>query len=87
MAIICGSLNLLVFIKISSIIKPEKILLLKPINWRGDYPSKRTAAMLCSPTCLQLFPAIVAQPRGFFPKINIKPLSKICKIMVAWYKS
>ena len=38
MAIICGSLNLLVFIKISSIIKPEKILLLKPINWRGDYP-------------------------------------------------
>jgi hypothetical protein len=37
MAIICGSLNLLVFIKISSIIKPEKILLLKPINWRGDY--------------------------------------------------
>jgi hypothetical protein len=37
MAIICGSLNLLVFIKISSIIKPEKILLLKPVNCRGDY--------------------------------------------------
>ncbi|NKK45349.1 hypothetical protein GFL28_25540, partial [Rhizobium leguminosarum bv. viciae] len=27
-----------VFIKISSIIKPEKILLLKPVNLRGDYP-------------------------------------------------
>ncbi len=40
MAIICGSLNLLVFIKISSIIKPEKILLLKPVNWRGDYPGR-----------------------------------------------
>ncbi|MGO7778157.1 hypothetical protein ACC741_36970, partial [Rhizobium johnstonii] len=26
------------FIKISSIIKPEKILLLKPVNYRGDYP-------------------------------------------------
>jgi hypothetical protein len=37
MARICGSLNLLVFIKISSIIKPEKILLLKPVNRRGDY--------------------------------------------------
>ncbi|KQY11176.1 hypothetical protein ASD31_17410, partial [Rhizobium sp. Root482] len=32
-----GSLNLLVFIKISSFIKPEKILLLKPVNLRGDY--------------------------------------------------
>jgi hypothetical protein len=38
MARICGSVNLLVFIKISSIIKPEKILLLKPVNRRGDYP-------------------------------------------------
>jgi hypothetical protein len=37
MARICGSLNLLVFIKISSIIKPEKILLLKPVIRRGDY--------------------------------------------------
>ncbi|AVC48657.1 hypothetical protein RLV_3493 [Rhizobium leguminosarum bv. viciae] len=37
MARIWGSLNLLVFIKISSIIKPEKILLLKPVNYRGDY--------------------------------------------------
>jgi hypothetical protein len=35
MARIWGSLNLLVFIKISSIIKPEKILLLKPVNWWG----------------------------------------------------
>ncbi|SDO24311.1 hypothetical protein SAMN05216328_1761, partial [Ensifer sp. YR511] len=31
-------LNLLVFIKISSIIKPEKILLLKPVILREDYP-------------------------------------------------
>jgi hypothetical protein len=37
MARIWGSLNLLVFIKISSIIKPEKILLLKPVILRGDY--------------------------------------------------
>ncbi|NRF08257.1 hypothetical protein FOB27_06875 [Rhizobium pusense] len=37
MARICGSLNLLVFIKISSFIKPEKILLLKPVICRGDY--------------------------------------------------
>lgn len=35
MARICGSVNLLVLIKISSIIKPEKILLLKPVNCRG----------------------------------------------------
>ena len=35
MARICGSLNLLVFIKISSFIKPEKILLLKPVICRG----------------------------------------------------
>nr|WP_244481536.1 hypothetical protein [Rhizobium sp. Root1203] len=38
-----GSLNLLVFIKISSIIKPEKILLLKPVNLRGDYPLRNPA--------------------------------------------
>ncbi|EPE93618.1 hypothetical protein RGCCGE502_34706 (plasmid) [Rhizobium grahamii CCGE 502] len=36
-----GSLNLLVFIKISSAIKPEKILLLKPVNSRGDYQPGR----------------------------------------------
>jgi putative transposase len=42
MARIWGSLNLLVFIKISSIIKPEKILLLKPVNSRGDYHYNRT---------------------------------------------
>ncbi|MGF6178869.1 hypothetical protein ABIE33_007189, partial [Ensifer sp. 4252] len=34
------SLNLLVFIKISSIIKPEKILLLKSVIRRGDYHPK-----------------------------------------------
>lgn len=38
MAIICGSLNLPVFIKIYPIIEPEKILLLQPVDWRGDYP-------------------------------------------------
>jgi len=27
-------------IEISSIIKPEKILLLKPVNYRGDYPAR-----------------------------------------------
>nr|WP_272212980.1 urea transporter [Marinicella sp. W31]MDC2878916.1 urea transporter [Marinicella sp. W31] len=35
MPIICASLNLVFFIKISSVIKPEKILLLKPIIFRG----------------------------------------------------
>jgi hypothetical protein len=37
MAIICGSVNLLVFIKISSITWYEKILLLNPIIFWGDY--------------------------------------------------
>jgi hypothetical protein len=37
MARICGSLNLLVFIEISSIIKPEKIPLLKPLNGGEGY--------------------------------------------------
>ncbi|MEQ9021144.1 MAG: hypothetical protein RLN82_00100, partial [Pseudomonadales bacterium] len=35
---------LLVFIEISSIIKPEKILLLKPVNLRGDYPGSSSFA-------------------------------------------
>ena len=39
MARIWGLLNLLVFIEISSIIRPEKILLLKPVICWGDYPS------------------------------------------------
>lgn len=38
MARICGSVNLLVFFKISSITKLKKILLLKPDKLRGDYP-------------------------------------------------
>ncbi len=46
MARIWGSLNLLVFIKISSFIKPEKILLLKPVNWWGDYPQTSFIPML-----------------------------------------
>ncbi len=44
-------------------------------------------AMLCSPIWWQRFPAIVARPHGFFPKISIKLLSKSCKTMVAWNKS
>ena len=34
---ICGSEYLLGFINISSFIKPEKILRIKPIIFRGDY--------------------------------------------------
>ena len=34
---ICGSEYLLGFINISSFIKPKKILLIKPIIFRGDY--------------------------------------------------
>ncbi|TBZ01050.1 hypothetical protein E0H49_15585, partial [Rhizobium leguminosarum bv. viciae] len=56
----------LVFIKISSIIKPEKILLLKPINWRGDY---QTFGCL---TALDLFGATIAAERKT-PSTAVQP--------------
>ena len=39
---ICGAVYLLVFIKISSFIMCEKILLLKPFNCREDYHRQPT---------------------------------------------